>query len=112
VALLYRIPESGVNRGREDAGAGQAAVAVSLGNSSEGAVVVVRNEPARLPAGFDLDSGAGLGTGLKLAKSLLPSQGASLSVGESSPGRVEAVLKLSQPVANAPPAPKQGGDSM
>jgi PAS domain S-box-containing protein len=91
-----------------DAGAEQAVVSVTLGNSGGVAVIVVRNEPARLPAGFDLDSGAGLGTGLKLAKSLLPAQGATLQLLVPSPGRVEAVLKLSPPILIMRPVPQQG----
>ena len=92
-----------------DAGAEQALVSVTLGYSGRVAVIVVRNEPARLPAGFDLDSGAGLGTGLKLAKSLLPAQGATLQLLVPLPGGVEAILKLSPPILKLPPVPDRGG---
>jgi PAS domain S-box-containing protein len=95
-----------------EAGAEQPTIAVTLSTSGERAVVVVRNEPARLPAGFDLDSGAGLGTGLKLAKSLLPAQGATLRLLEPSPGSVEAVLTLSPPIVKLPPVTdRRGGPS-
>ena len=62
--------------------------------------VVIRN--ARLGHGvFDLASGAGLSTGLRLVKSLLPEQGAALDfVGEADAG-LATHLRLTAPVVQA-----------
>ncbi|MDP2640654.1 MAG: hypothetical protein Q8Q16_08310, partial [Betaproteobacteria bacterium] len=65
-----------------------------------GAAVCVRNAPASLPPGFDLANSRTLGTGLRLAKSLLPGDGARLSFSQPAAGVVEAMLELWPPVLN------------
>ena len=81
-----------------DLTAARAAVKVEVMRDGAGAVIVVRSEPARLPPGFDLSTDRFLGSGLKLAKSLLPSEGARLTVNQSAAGVVESVLALWPPV--------------
>jgi len=80
------------------AAAGRAAITIEVRRAAGSAVVVVRSAPASLPRGFDLAREQYLGMGLRLAKSLLPAQGATLSVGEPVAAVVEAVLQLSAPV--------------
>ena len=60
--------------------------------------VSVANAAGRLPEGFDFASARGLGTGLTLARSLLPPQGARLTIRQLEPQGVEARLCLSRPV--------------
>ena len=76
------------------------AVKVELKRDGARAAIVVRSQPARLPPGFDLGTDRFLGTGLRLAKSLLPIEGATLTVSEPAPGVVESVLELWPPVLN------------
>ena len=56
-----------------------AAVHVRLTRSAAEAVVEIRSEPARLPAGFDYARREGLGTGLELVTILLPERRSTLS---------------------------------
>ena len=56
----------------------------------------------RLPPDFDFLTGDGLGTGLKLVKSLLPSSGSQLQIDNEAAG-VVAELQLSSPVLVFPP---------
>ena len=55
--------------------------------------VQVFNHRARLPENFDFRTGAGLGTGLRLVKSLIPSGTTRLSI-EENPNGVVAKLEL------------------
>lgn len=57
----------------------------------------VRNPGTRLPDGFDLATGKGLGTGLQLVRSLLPPRGAKISIQEVGQD-VHAQLDLVPPV--------------
>lgn len=66
-AIKHTDPESSVD-----------AVHVSMLSSDDMASIRIRNGPARLPLGFDFESGEKLGTGLELVRGLLPPQGASL----------------------------------
>ncbi len=85
-----------------DIAAAQRAITIEVTRTAGSATVLVRNQRARLPEGFDMDSGACLGTGLKLARLLLPARGATLSVREVAADAVEAVLRLSPPVLEVP----------
>jgi PAS domain S-box-containing protein len=58
---------------------------------------IVYNVHGQLPQDFDFSQGRGLGTGLTLAKSLLPSVGAHLSIANVG-GGVRAELRLTHPV--------------
>ena len=66
--------------------------------------VRVCNAPARLPAGFDFAKGRGIGTGLQLVSTLLPSRGARLEFVQDG-DEVCAELTLCEPVVARPPAP-------
>lgn len=74
------------------------AVRIVLERENENVSVIVFNAMGRLPEGFDFPAGRGLGTGLALAKSLLPPQGASLRITQLAPEGVEAELRLRPPV--------------
>ena len=80
--------------------AAQAVVNIEMKRDGAGAAVCVRNGPASLPPGFDLANSRTLGTGLRLAKSLLPGDGARLSFSQPAAGVVEAMLELWPPVLN------------
>ncbi len=74
------------------------AIEVSFGGHSGAFGVRVFNRPATLPPGFDLSAARSLGTGLTLISSLLPRQGAQLSIQQRADG-VEAHLQLTHPCA-------------
>ncbi len=59
--------------------------------------IKIQNDGAILPNNFDFEKAIGLGTGLSLIKSLLPRQGATLSIQQSN-NAVLSVLILSNPV--------------
>lgn len=82
-------------------GAGQAgpAIRVTVGGTAGQAEVRIVN-PGRLPDGFDFRQRRGTGVGLHLVGSLLPRQGARLSIRECAEG-VETVLALDAPVIAA-----------
>lgn len=73
---------------------------VRLGIARDGSEVCISitNAAGRLPEGFDFASARGLGTGLTLARSLLPPRGARLTIRQLEPQGVEAKLFLSAPV--------------
>ena len=81
-----------------DAQAAGSKITIALARTAQSVRVVVRNEPATLPAEFEFASGRMLGTGLRLVKSLLPAHGAKLRVAQSRSRVVEAVLELSPPI--------------
>lgn len=79
-------------------------VQVYVQDETGGARVRIVTPDTRLPPGFDFSSGQGLGTGLKLVKSLLPPSGCRLLMSDTAAG-VVAELQLSPPVLMLPPRP-------
>ncbi|MFZ4539326.1 PAS domain S-box protein [Propionivibrio sp.] len=77
--------------------AGSADPAVSLLSNGTIAQIVIRNAASGTPA-FDIDTGQGLGTGLRLVRSLLPNEGAHLSYGLDNRDFVHTTLILKSPV--------------
>jgi PAS domain S-box-containing protein len=73
------------------------APSVSLSANGSSAQLVIRNAASGV-AGFDFDTGAGLGTGLRLVRSLLPEQGAHLSYERDAQDFMLTRLKLRAPV--------------
>ncbi|MCW8908845.1 MAG: PAS domain S-box protein [Sedimenticola sp.] len=76
-------------------------VYVELAGDRERALLLIRNpgNVASLPPGFDLEKGVGLGTGLTLARDLLPHQGAELTL-TCEHGEVLTRLALMPPVVS------------
>ena len=72
-------------------------VRVALSREGGDALVRVRGGPARLAPGFDFTTGQGLGTGLRLLATLLPSKGAGLRIIQQD-DEVLAELRLRAPV--------------
>jgi PAS domain S-box-containing protein len=60
-------------------------------------MVAIANAPGQPVTAFDFQTGGGLGTGLDLVRSLLPTEGAALHF-DNRPDRLTATLALSQPV--------------
>jgi len=60
-------------------------------------IILSVSNPGTLPEGFDLQAGKGLGTGLELARSMLPSKGAKLLLEEKN-NEVVASLLISSPL--------------
>lgn len=79
-----------------DTAAGQP-VRVVLECIDSRSLIIVRNS-GKLPPDFDFAAGAGLGAGLELVGSLLPTQGASLEIAVTMDGMVECRLVLTPPV--------------
>ena len=84
-----------------------AGIEVELRREGERALVVVRNQPARLPPGFDLSNPATLGIGLRLVRALLPEDGAKLGFRQSAADVVEAALELWPPVIHVAAAERR-----
>jgi PAS domain S-box-containing protein len=76
---------------------GGAAPTVSLSADGSSAQLVIRNALAATHD-FDIDTGEGLGTGLRLVRSLLPEQGAHLSYERDAQDFMLTRLKLRAPV--------------
>ena len=76
-------------------------VRLALERTGEGARLTVSAGPARLPQGFDFAARRGLGTGLALAATLLPSRGARLDFLQDG-DEVRAVLTLEPPILSTP----------
>jgi two-component sensor histidine kinase/PAS domain-containing protein len=76
---------------------GGPAPSVTLTANGIDARIRIRNAVASPPT-FDIDSGAGLGTGLRLVRSLLPAHGAHLGYETNTAGLVHTVLALTSPV--------------
>jgi two-component sensor histidine kinase len=77
-------------------------IQVYVQDETGGARVRIVTLDTRLPPGFDFSTGQGLGTGLKLVKSLLPPSGCRLRMSDDAAG-VIAELQLSPPVLMLPP---------
>jgi len=58
----------------------------------------IRNFTGSLPGSFDFQGSIGLGTGLRLLKSLLPPAGATLEINNCPAGGVEAIFTLTPPI--------------
>lgn len=76
---------------------GSAEPTVSLDADGSSAWISVRNAIAGIPE-FDIDTGTGLGTGLRLVRSLLPAQGARLDYELDADGYLLTKLRLDAPV--------------
>jgi two-component sensor histidine kinase len=70
---------------------------IGISSSSDTVIINVQNDDASLPENFDFLNGKGLGTGLSLIKSLLPRQGAELSIQQIHSG-VLSTFTLTIPV--------------
>jgi PAS domain S-box-containing protein len=79
------------------------AIHIILEGSENEMHLVIYSVHGRLPQDFDFAAGRGLGTGLTLVKSLLPPEGASLSIANAD-GGVRAELRLTTPVLINPNA--------
>ncbi len=77
--------------------AGSPDPSVRLCASRETARIEIRNAVAAAPT-FDLASGAGLGTGLQLVRSLLPEHGARLGWAPCTNGVLRTILEMEAPV--------------
>ena len=84
-------------------GSEKESIQVYVQDQQEGARVRIVTPDAHLPPDFDFLTGDGLGTGLKLVKSLLPSTGSQLQIRNEAVG-VIAELQLSSPVLIFPPS--------
>ena len=76
---------------------GSAAPTASLSADGSSAQLVIRNVLTTAPD-FDIDTGAGLGTGLRLVRSLLPGRGAHLAYELDTENFMLTRLKLTAPV--------------
>ncbi|MCX7166960.1 MAG: hypothetical protein NTV11_11885, partial [Rhodocyclales bacterium] len=70
---------------------------VSLSADGISARIVIRNALGAAPD-FNIDTGQGLGTGLRLVRSLLPDQGAQLIYESDAEGFMLTTLRLTSPV--------------
>jgi two-component sensor histidine kinase len=84
-------------------GSEKESIQVYVQDQQGGARVRIVTPDAHLPPDFDFLTGDGLGTGLKLVKSLLPSTGSQLQMRNEAVG-VIAELQLSPPVLIFPPS--------
>ncbi|OGI38132.1 MAG: hypothetical protein A2140_09485, partial [Candidatus Muproteobacteria bacterium RBG_16_62_13] len=87
---------------------GEPWVKITLTGHDATACLHILNPCSALPPGFDFASGRGLGTGLGLVQSLLPSRGAALTFTHAD-GQIEAELCLQPPVIAAIPNPAPPG---
>jgi len=70
---------------------------IGISLSDDFVIINIQNDGAKLPENFDFKNGKGLGTGLSLIKSLLPRQGAELSIQQIHVG-VLSTFTLTTPV--------------
>jgi PAS domain S-box-containing protein len=91
VPLALIVNELLTNAVRHHAGA--APIRLCLECDDDGARLTIRN-PGRLQARVDIAQGKGLGTGLRLVRSLMPPSGMAISHGETADGMVETRLVL------------------
>ena len=76
---------------------GRRNVTITVDRDGHTATFRVSNETGLLPAGFSLENGSGLGTGLNLIKVLLPPEACQLTIEQLGSG-VTATLILNPPV--------------
>lgn len=93
VAVALIINELILNAQKHGTGGEGCGVTVTVRWDGAETVIEVEN-CGELPAGFDLQQGRGLGTGLELARSMLPPKPSTLAISQR-PGRVVAALRLS-----------------
>lgn len=100
VPLVLVVNELIVNAIKHSRGAADGGpVEIALESGGNCARVTIENRGGRLPAHFDFDSGAGLGTGLTLVRALLPPVGAALRFEDAARGAgTKAELTLRPPV--------------
>jgi PAS domain S-box-containing protein len=79
----------------------QEPVRVRIGTDGKSAILTIQNQCLMLPQGFDFDLGQGMGTGLDLVRSMLPREGAKLSL-TFDQGIMTAELRLEPPVVTIP----------
>ncbi|HYC48808.1 MAG TPA: PAS domain S-box protein, partial [Burkholderiales bacterium] len=96
--VLNELMFNALKHGRRASGA--VCVAVHVTTAGREARITIENDGA-LPPDFDFGRGAGLGTGLELVRTLLPTEGARVEVSQSA-ARVRAVLTLDPPVLAHP----------
>ncbi len=96
VALILN--ELVLNAVKHSPGEGHAPT-VALSANGVSARILIRNQAPDSP-GFDIDTGLGLGTGLRLVRSLLPSAGATLAYDRDDAGFVVTELTLGEPVVH------------
>jgi len=70
---------------------------IEISSTTDTVIICVQNDDAVLPENFDFTNRSGLGTGLSLIKSLLPRQGAELTIQQIDAG-VLATFTLTTPV--------------
>ena len=98
VAVALLLNELMVNAVKHGSAGEGRAIRVALGGEGARAEVRIVN-PGRLAAGFDFSMQKGTGVGLQLVRSLLPREGARLSIGNCADG-VETLLSLEPPVVS------------
>ena len=86
---------------------GGAAPTVSLNADGTSVQLVIRNALETTPE-FNIDTGEGLGTGLRLVRSLLPDQGAHLAYELDTENFMLTRLNLTAPVVSATPRKEPG----
>ncbi len=92
--ILNELIQNALKHGRGGDGEG---VALALSGDGGRATVRIVNPGGPLPAGFDLGSGQGCGTGLDLIRTLLPRKGATLTLREAD-GVIETEFQLCSPL--------------
>lgn len=96
VAVALVINELIFNSIKHTSGAVDEAVNIELLFDGDRVLVRITNK-GTLPAGFDWNTGKGLGTGLTLIKSLIPKRGTSVAISDAN-GLVLAELSIKAPV--------------
>ena len=96
--ILNELIHNALKHGQHRDGVG---VAITLNGDSRQAAIRIVNPSGPLPAGFDLASGQGCGTGLDLIRTLLPRRGATLTIRDGG-GHIETELLLGPPLTTEP----------